>query len=81
MSVIEMESSYESRRTVAFEMFNNRIPLEITRAYMGHSNIKTTNDYILNNRGKKGIAKRIHKSLKNCKVDNGNRARISIMKS
>lgn len=53
MSVIEMESSYDSRRTVAFETFNNRIPLEITRAYMGHSNIKTTNDYILNNRGKK----------------------------
>ncbi len=61
---IEIKSSHDIRRTVASEMFNNGIPVEMIRAYMGHSDIKTTYGYILNNRGKKETAKKIHKSLK-----------------
>lgn len=62
---IEIKSSHDIRRTVASEMFNNKIPVEMIRAYMGHSDIKTTYGYILNNRGQKETTKGIHKSLKN----------------
>ena len=49
---IEVKSAHDIRRTVASEMFNNRVPVEIIRNYLGHSDIKTTYGYILDNNGK-----------------------------
>lgn len=49
---IEIKSAHDIRRTVASEMFNNGIPVVAIRNYLGHSDIKTTYGYILDNRGK-----------------------------
>lgn len=46
------KSAHDIRRTVASEMFNSGIPVEIIRNYLGHSDIKTTFSYILDNNGK-----------------------------
>ena len=42
MAGIETKSAHDIRRTVASEMFNQGIPVEIIRNYLGHSDIKTT---------------------------------------
>lgn len=49
---IEAKSAHDIRRTVASEMFNKGIPVEIIRNYLGHSDIKTTFGYILDNHKK-----------------------------
>lgn len=49
---IEVKSAHDIRRTVASEMFNKGVPVEIIRNYLGHSDIKTTFSYILDNNGK-----------------------------
>ena len=49
---IEVKSAHDIRRTVASEMFNSGIPVEIIQSYLGHSDIKTTFGYILDNNGK-----------------------------
>lgn len=49
---IPVKSAHDIRRTVASEMNAKGVPLEIIRAYLGHSDIKTTQGYILNNREK-----------------------------
>lgn len=37
---IEVKSAHDFRRTVASELFNNGVPVEIIRNYLGHSDIK-----------------------------------------
>ena len=49
---IPVKSAHDIRRTVASEMYNQGLSLEIIRQYLGHSNIQTTRGYILNNRSK-----------------------------
>ena len=49
---IPVKSDHDVRRTVASEMYNQGLFLEIIRQYLGHSNIQTTRSYILNNRSK-----------------------------
>lgn len=44
---IDVKSAHDIRRTVASELFNNGVPVEIIRNYLGHSDIKTTWGYIL----------------------------------
>lgn len=60
-----MKSAHDIRRTVASELFNNGVPVEIIRNYLGHSDIKTTWGYILDNHRKEETAKMILKSLEN----------------
>ncbi len=62
---IEVKSAHDIRRTVASELFNNGVPVEIIRNYLGHSDIKTTWGYILDNHRKEETAKMILKSLEN----------------
>ncbi len=62
---IEVKSAHDIRRTVASELFNNGVPVEIIRNYLGHSDIKTTWGYILDNHRKEETAKMIIKSLEN----------------
>lgn len=62
---IPVKSAHDIRRTVASEMFNNNVPVEIIRNYLGHSDIKTTWGYILDNHTKEETAKIITKSLNN----------------
>lgn len=61
---IEVKSAHDIRRTVASELFNNGVPVEIIRNYLGHSDIKTTWGYILDNHRKEETAKMIVNSLK-----------------
>ncbi|WP_408609330.1 tyrosine-type recombinase/integrase [Anaerosporobacter faecicola] len=49
---IPVKSAHDIRRTVASEMNVKGVPLEIIRGYLGHSDIKTTQGYIINNREK-----------------------------
>jgi len=44
-------------------MFNNGVPIEVVRDYLGHSIIETTWGYIYNNLGKKNTSSMIHESL------------------
>lgn len=60
---IEVKSAHDIRRTVASEMSANGIPVEIIRGYLGHSDIKTTYGYILNNKEKSETAQMIIQSL------------------
>lgn len=62
---IEVKSAHDIRRTVASEMFNNGVPVEIIRNYLGHSDIKTTFGYILDNNGKKKTNQMILRALEN----------------
>ena len=62
---IEVKSAHDIRRTVASEMFNNGVPVEIIRNYLGHSDIKTTFSYILDNNGKAKTNQMILNSLGN----------------
>lgn len=65
MAGIETKSAHDIRRTVASEMFNQGIPVEIIRNYLGHSDIKTTYGYILDNNGKEETSRMILKALGN----------------
>ncbi len=65
MAGIETKSAHDIRRTVASEMFNQGIPVEIIRNYLGHSDIKTTYGYILNNNGKEETSRMILNALGN----------------
>lgn len=60
---LPVKSAHDIRRTVASEMFNNGVPVEIIRDYLGHSDIKTTWGYILDNQGKEKTAQMVLKSL------------------
>lgn len=62
---IEVKSAHDIRRTVASEMFNNGIPVEIIRNFLGHSDIKTTYGYILDNNGKEKTNQMILRALGN----------------
>lgn len=46
---IDAKSSHDIRRTVASDLFNNNVPISIIRDYLGHSDIQTTQGYILDN--------------------------------
>lgn len=63
MASIETKSAHDIRRTVASEMFNQGVPVEIIRNYLGHSDIKTTYGYILDNNGKEKTNKMILRAL------------------
>lgn len=65
MAGIETKSAHDIRRTVASEMFNQGVPVEIIRNYLGHSDIKTTYGYILDNNGKEETSRMILKALGN----------------
>lgn len=56
---IEAKSAHDIRRTVASEMYKNNIKVEIIRDYLGHSDIKTTYGYILDNNDKETTAQKI----------------------
>lgn len=58
-----MKSAHDIRRTVASEMFNNGVPVEIIRNFLGHSDIKTTYGYILDNKKKENTCRMIHNAL------------------
>jgi integrase len=60
---IKIKSAHDIRRTVASELFNNGVPVEIIRNYLGHSDIKTTWGYILDNHRKEETARMIVNSL------------------
>lgn len=60
---IEIKSAHDIRRTVASEMFNQGVPVVIIKQYLGHSDIKTTYDYILDNHQKSETHKIIINSL------------------
>lgn len=62
---IEEKSAHDIRRTVASEMFNNHVPVELIRDYLGHSDIKTTYGYILDNNTKAETRRIIVNSLEN----------------
>lgn len=62
---IEVKSAHDIRRTVASELFNNCVPVEIIRNYLGHSDIKMIWRYILDNHRKEETTKMILKSLEN----------------
>ena len=61
---IEIKSAHDIRRTVASEMFNNGVPVEIIRNYLGHSDVKTTFGYILDNHRKSETNRMIIESLR-----------------
>ena len=63
MAGIETKSAHDIRRTVASEMFNRNVPVEIIRNYLGHSDIKTTYGYILDNHKKEETNRMILESL------------------
>lgn len=52
MAGVEEKSSHDIRRTVASELFSKGISMEIIRGYLGHADLKTTSDYILDCNGK-----------------------------
>lgn len=60
---IEVKSAHDIRRTVASEMFNQGVPAVIIKQYLGHSDIKTTYEYILDNHQKNETHKIILNSL------------------
>lgn len=62
---IEIKSAHDIRRTVASEMFNNGIPVEIIKNYLGHSDIKTTYGYIFDNSRKEETNQKILEALNN----------------
>lgn len=60
---IPVKSAHDIRRTVASEMYNQGLSLEIIRQYLGHSNIQATRGYILNNRSKQETSELIVNAL------------------
>lgn len=65
MAGMETKSAHDIRRTVASEMFNQGVPVEIIRNYLGHSDIKTTYGYILDNHKKEETSRMILNALNN----------------
>jgi len=65
---IEVKSAHDIRRTVASELYAGGVMDETIREYMGHSDLKTTYEYILNNQGKDETANQIHNALKNFSI-------------
>ena len=63
MAGIEIKSAHDIRRTVASEMYANGVSVEIIRYFLGHSDIKTTYGYILDNKKKEDRNQLIHNSL------------------
>ena len=62
---IPEKSAHDIRRTVASEMFNvGHIPIEIIRDYLGHSDVKTTWDYIVNTHDEEQTREMIINALK-----------------
>lgn len=62
---IPEKSAHDIRRTVASEMFNvGHVPVEVIRDYLGHSDIKTTWDYIIDNHEEEQTNTMILDSLK-----------------
>lgn len=50
--------------TTASEMYNSsQVPVEEIRDFLGHSDIKTTWEYIVNTRDEEESKKRMHRSL------------------
>ena len=62
---IEEKSAHDIRRTVASEMFAKGVSPEIIRNFLGHSDIKTTFGYILDNQKKEDTHRQILSSLNN----------------
>lgn len=62
---IEVKSAHDIRRTVASEMFNNGVNVEMIRDFLGHADIKTTYGYIVDNHGKEERNRILLNSLKN----------------
>ena len=60
---IEVKSAHDIRRTVASEMDRRGVPFEDIRWYLGHSDIATTQTYILNNQGEEETTKTIVNAL------------------
>jgi integrase len=60
---IEVKSAHDIRRTVASEMFKQGVPVVIIKQYLGHSDIKTTYEYILDNNQRNETHNIIIKSL------------------
>ena len=60
---IEVKSAHDIRRTVASEMDRRGVPIDDIRWYLGHSDIATTQTYILNNQGEEETTKTIVKAL------------------
>ena len=63
MAGIEIKSAHDIRRTVASEMYANGVSVEIIRYFLGHSDIKTTYGYIMDNKKKEDRNQLIHNSL------------------
>ena len=61
---IEVKSAHDIRRTVASEMHMNGVPIELIRDYLGHKDIKTTWDYIYDNKSKAESSRMIANALK-----------------
>ena len=62
---IPEKSAHDIRRTVASELYNQGVSLEIIRQYLGHGSIQTTRGYILNNRSKLETSALITNALNN----------------
>ena len=62
---IPEKSAHDIRRTVASELYNQGVSLQIIRQYLGHSSIQTTRGYILNNRSKLETSALITNALNN----------------
>lgn len=60
---IPQKSAHDIRRTVASEMYSEGVDVEIIRDFLGHSDIRTTWGYILNNKGKAQTHRIITNSL------------------
>ena len=60
---IDVKSAHDIRRTVASEMFNNSVPVQIISNYLGDADVKTTWGYILDNHKKEETARIIIDSL------------------
>ena len=60
---IDEKSSHDIRRTVASDLFNNNVPISIIRDYLGHSDIQTTQGYILDNLNKERKKNAIRNAL------------------
>jgi integrase len=60
---IMVKSAHDIRRTVASQLHHDNVPIEIIRAYLGHSDVKTTWGYIYDNQTKRQSAKLISQSL------------------
>lgn len=62
---IPEKSAHDIRKTVASEMFNvGHVPVEMIRDYLGHSDIKTTWGYIIDNHDEEQTKAMVLDSLK-----------------